>query len=83
MVFNIQQFQQIPIIYLFITRPFMNFVLKISCRYGKLIWVAGKSYFNSLRTTHFLFSGKKSKEPLRGKKGKENESRVKERGPEF
>jgi hypothetical protein len=29
---------------------------------------ADESYFNSLSTTHFLFSGKKRKEPMRGKK---------------
>jgi hypothetical protein len=46
---------------------------------NQLTWLADESYFNSLRTTHFLFSGKKRKEkkrkePLRGKKGKENGS---------
>jgi hypothetical protein len=42
---------------------------------------ADESYFNSLPTTHFLFSGKKRKEPVRGKKRQRKWELSKRKGP--
>jgi hypothetical protein len=42
---------------------------------------ADESYFNSLPTTHFLFSGKKRKKPMRGKKRQRKSELSKRKGP--